>query len=76
MANQVVCSRSVALVATLLSFVYHVLLAIYVNYVPVDSIGAGVTLWIYSWTSCVIGYFGVIGIVAVSRFYHRQGRKR
>ena len=67
MANQVRRSRCLPLAAAILSFGWHVVLAIFVNYVPSDQDGLGLTLWIYTWSACVIGYLGVIGVLAVCR---------
>ncbi len=59
-------SRALPLFAAALSFVYHLALAILANYVPLDRTGAALSLWLYSWTACVVGYFGLIAIIAVS----------
>ncbi|KAK5174831.1 uncharacterized protein LTR77_001914 [Saxophila tyrrhenica] len=57
-------SKTVPLIAASFSFVYHLSLAILANYVPLDRAGVAATLWIYSWAACVVGYFGLIAVVA------------
>jgi hypothetical protein len=55
------------LLAAVFSFIYHLALAIAASYVPLDHADAtAATVWVYSWTACIVAYFGVLAVFSVS----------